>query len=86
MIFKAGESRISLFPDCYLPLCTEAVNPERRMVDFDLAGRIAAAGLDMYVYTVDSEEEMNRLLDLGARGLFTNTPDRMRGVVERRAS
>ena len=28
MIFKAGEIRISLFPDCYLPLCTEAVNPE----------------------------------------------------------
>ena len=28
MIFKAGESRISLFPDCYLPLHAEAIDPE----------------------------------------------------------
>lgn len=34
-------------------------------------------GLVIHAYTVDESDEMRRLLDLGADGLFTNRPDRM---------
>ena len=61
----------------------EAVNPDRRLA-LGLASAILDAGLAMYPYTVDSEEEMQKLLEAGAAGLFTNYPDRMRALVDRR--
>ena len=41
-----------------------------------------AEGLAVYVFTVDEEDDMRRLLDLGVDGLFTNFPDRMRRILE----
>jgi len=35
------------------------------------------------VFTVDAESEMERLLELGVDGLFTNYPERMRRLVPR---
>lgn len=62
----------------------EAINPDRRLVSQAMVHQATAAGLAVYVYTVDSEDEMDRLLDWGVRGLFTNVPDRMRALVDRR--
>jgi glycerophosphoryl diester phosphodiesterase len=41
-----------------------------------------AAGLAVYVYTVDDPREMRSLLDRGCDGLFTNFPARMRELVD----
>jgi glycerophosphoryl diester phosphodiesterase len=60
----------------------EAVNPELPLVDRAFVERAHGAGLAVYVFTVDPEPEMRRLLALGVDGLFTNVPDRMRGLVE----
>jgi glycerophosphoryl diester phosphodiesterase len=38
----------------------------------------------VHIYTINEEEEMNRLLDWGATGLFTDYPDRMQNVLEER--
>jgi glycerophosphoryl diester phosphodiesterase len=62
-------------------LGAEAIHPEAALVDAELVGAAHAAGLAVYVFTVDAVEEMRRLLELGVDGLFTNHPDRMRGLV-----
>lgn len=67
-----------------LELGSEAINPHCSMVNESLIERAHEAGLAVYVYTVDPEDEMNRILDLGADGLFTNRPDVLRSVVDRR--
>lgn len=63
----------------------EAVNPDRRIATPELVAAAARAGLAVYSYTVDLEGEMERLLDLGVSGLFTNRPDVMRALVDPRA-
>lgn len=62
----------------------EAINPEFALVDAALVAEAHAQGLAVYVFTVDDEEAMRRLLDLGVDGIFTNHPDRMRALVDSR--
>lgn len=64
-----------------LAVGAEAVNPHYALVNRDLVEQAHAAGLAVYVYTVDAEAEMSRLLALGVDGLFTNRPDRMRALL-----
>jgi len=62
-------------------LGAEALHPEAVLVDAALVAQAHAAGLRVYVYTVDAAEEMDRLLAIGVDGLFTNYPARMRQIV-----
>jgi glycerophosphoryl diester phosphodiesterase len=41
-------------------------------------------GFEVHVYTINEEEDMDRLLDWGVTGLFTDYPDRMQNVLEER--
>jgi glycerophosphoryl diester phosphodiesterase len=61
----------------------EAINPHFVMVDEALVERAHRQGFTVYVYTVDDEAMMRRLLGLGVDGLFTNVPDRLRALLER---
>ena len=63
-------------------LGAEAINPEASIVSAALVDEAHAAGLAVYVFTVDDLGEMQRLLALGVDGLFTNYPDRMRALVD----
>jgi glycerophosphoryl diester phosphodiesterase len=63
-------------------LGAEALNPALRMARPELIDAAHAAGLAVYVFTVDEEPDMRRLLAQGADGLFTNFPDRLRRVVD----
>lgn len=45
-----------------------------RMVDSDLVARIAAAGGEVYAWTVDSEQIIQRLSLTGVAGITTNDP------------
>jgi glycerophosphoryl diester phosphodiesterase len=64
-------------------LRAEAVNPERPLASRELIAQAHEAGLDVHVFTVDKEAELERLLELGVDGIFTNTPDRLRRLLPR---
>jgi glycerophosphoryl diester phosphodiesterase len=63
-------------------LGAEAINPEAGIVSAALVDDAHAAGLAVYVFTVDDLTEMQRLLALGVDGLFTNHPERLRALVD----
>ncbi|MCG8592409.1 MAG: glycerophosphodiester phosphodiesterase [Proteobacteria bacterium] len=60
----------------------EAVNPHVLLADRDWIARAHDAGLAVYVYTVDDVATMERLLEWGVDGLFTNYPERLRALVD----
>ena len=60
----------------------EALHPWAGLATRDLIEAAHAEGLAVYPYTVDAEDDMRRLLDLGVDGLFTNFPDRLRALVD----
>jgi glycerophosphoryl diester phosphodiesterase len=59
----------------------EAINPWRGLARPELIEAAHAEGLAVYVFTVDEEEEMRSLLDLGVDGIFTNFPDQLRALL-----
>ncbi|MCZ6784384.1 MAG: glycerophosphodiester phosphodiesterase family protein [Proteobacteria bacterium] len=63
-----------------LEVGAEAVNPHLVLATQEFVDEAHAAGLAVYVYTVDDEDWMVKLLDRGVDGLFTNRPDRLRAI------
>lgn len=62
-----------------------AISPRQDLpVDAALVRSAHAAGLTVVPWTVDAEDDMTRLLDLGVDGLITNRPDLLRTVLSRR--
>jgi glycerophosphoryl diester phosphodiesterase len=60
----------------------EALHPWAGLAKPDLIEAAHAEGLAVYPFTVDVEDDMRRLLDLGVDGLFTNYPDRLRALID----
>jgi glycerophosphoryl diester phosphodiesterase len=61
------------------------VPPEMYGIRVVTEGFVRAAhqrGAQVHVWTVDTAEEMNRLLDIGVDGIMSNYPDRARLVVD----
>ncbi len=54
------------------------LSPDRRIVDPALMADAAAQGLPVVVWTVNDPVEAGRLIDMGASGIVTDYPDRMR--------
>ena len=61
----------------------EAINPWLGLATRELVDAAHAEGLAVYVYTVNREEDMRRLLDLEVDGMFTDYPDRLRALLPR---
>lgn len=68
-----------------IDLGAEALNPHLVQADEALVAAAHAAGLSVNVYTVDPPEQMRRMLALGVDGVFTNLPDRLRGILDEEA-
>jgi len=62
-------------------LGAEAINPSLMLATPELIKAAHGEGLAVYVYTVDAEDDMRRLIDAGVDGLFTNHPARMRAIL-----
>ena len=89
----APEARIALLIDPREPgpqlhrmveraheLEAEALNPHFLLVTEELVTRAHHLGLSVNTYTMDDEDGMKRLVDLGVDGIFTNCPDKMRAL------
>jgi len=59
------------------------VGPSRRLVDESFMAAAQRHGLIVHPYTVNSAQDMERLIDLGVDGMFTNWPDRLRALLTR---
>ena len=56
----------------------------RALVDERFIAAAHDRGLQVHVWTVDTEEEADAMLDLGVDGIMTDRPAMLRGVLERR--
>lgn len=61
-----------------------AIGPNRQRIDRDVVGRAHKYGMEIHPYTVNSKEEMRRLIDWGVDGIITNHPDRLHRVLKER--
>ncbi len=78
--FKTGAllSRIPWrYARCAEKLSAYSVNTSRRAVNRKFVEDAHQRGLKMFVYTVNSREEIDRLRQLGADGIFTDYPELM---------
>lgn len=55
-----------------------------RLAEAGLVGAAHRSGLQVHVWTVDDEAEMDALLDIGVDGLMTDRPAVLRAVLQRR--
>ncbi|SDG39020.1 glycerophosphoryl diester phosphodiesterase [Limimonas halophila] len=53
---------------------------DRQVIDAAFVDTARRAGLGVHVYTIDSMARMQRLIDWGVTGIFTNFPDRLNAV------
>ncbi len=60
------------------------IGPEQHDVDEPLVAAAHEVSLWVHPYTVNTAESMQRLLDLGVDGMFTDRPDLLRRVLEGR--
>ncbi|WP_372508812.1 glycerophosphodiester phosphodiesterase [Pseudalkalibacillus decolorationis] len=51
-------------------------------IDQDYVQKVRSHGLLIHPYTVNEKEDMQRLLEWGVTGMFTNYPDRLREVIK----
>jgi glycerophosphoryl diester phosphodiesterase len=63
-----------------LELEAEVLIPGRRWVDVRIVEEAHAAGLDVWVWTVNEPGEMRRLIALGVDAIFSDWPERFAGL------
>ena len=61
---------------------TNYIYEGQEVIDADFIRQANENGLPVHVYTVNEADEMERLMEMGANGLFTNYPDRLLKLVE----
>ena len=62
----------------------DAFNCSYRQLNKKRMSDLLAHNIPVFVYTVDQEARMRKLLDMGVSGIFTNKPDVLWGVLETR--
>lgn len=72
-----GRSRTDIF-DVARELRTTTINISRKIASPALLGTAKQQGYDVFVYTVNDAREARALKEGGARGVFTDYPDRLR--------
>ncbi|MBT2785549.1 MULTISPECIES: glycerophosphodiester phosphodiesterase [unclassified Halomonas] len=61
---------------------TNYIYEGQEVIDADFIRQANENGLPVHIYTVNETDDMKRLMEMGANGLFTNFPDRLLELVE----
>lgn len=61
---------------------TNFIYEGEEVIDADFIRQANENGLPVHVYTINDSDEMKRLMEMGANGLFTNYPDRLQKLIE----
>lgn len=56
------------------------IGPNSNMIDKEYVQKTVQNGLEIHPYTVNEKEEMQKLIDWGVTGMFTNFPDLLNAV------
>lgn len=59
----------------------DAMHPNFKTLNEEVVENIKRNGLMINTYTVDDEEDMRSMLELGVDGIFTNYPDRLNKII-----
>ena len=62
-------------------LNAQAYNPYVKTLNFDQVQQVTSAGADVFVWTVNDEATMRRLIDAGVSGIFTDFPQLLKNVL-----
>ena len=65
-------------------LGVDAFNCSQRELNASRLADLREHGIPFHIYTVDDEKKMKQLMDVGAKGIFTNAPDVLRKVLANR--
>ena len=68
--------------DYAVGLGTNFIYEGEEVIDADFIRQANDNGLPVHVYTINEADEMERLMEMGVNGLFTNYPDRLLEFVE----
>lgn len=86
LLYEKRQSATKLPSDLIKQYKADAFNCSYRQLSKKRMGNLSANNIPVFVYTVDQEVRMRKLLDLGVSGIFTNKPDVLWGVLERRGT
>jgi glycerophosphoryl diester phosphodiesterase len=70
-------------PALQIPVATRVLGRERTILTPALIRTAHRAGKQVHIWTVDDSELMERLIDLGVDGIFTDRPDTLKTVLTR---
>jgi len=60
----------------------EALHPNYKTLKYEIVENIHGQGLEINTYTVNSEEDMKRMIELNVEGIITNYPDRLNKLLK----
>ena len=75
-----GTPRIDQLPE--LATWADQVNPHHTSIDAAYVAEVHRLGMDVLVWTVNSEADMMRAIELGVDGVITNRPDVLNTLLE----
>jgi len=63
-----------------LSLNAVAINPNHKTLNTTNVEKIKAAGLDIYPWTVNAPEDIQKMVSLGVEAIITDYPERIKGI------
>lgn len=81
-LIKLGETTLDDERIEELKEYADGVGPNHKNIDEDFVQKARENDLSVHPYTVNTREDMEKLIDWGVTGMFTDKPDVLRQVVE----